>query len=108
MFLCETFIQIDASDVAIHLYYIAQEAVDNAIKHGQAAHIVIELTTVNDDIRLTVKDDGVGIGASADEREGMGLRLMRYRASLIGAGFEIGPSPGGGTLITCSLLSLRV
>jgi two-component system, LuxR family, sensor kinase FixL len=84
-----------------HLYRIAQEAVNNAVRHSEAEQIVIGLTTVNGSITLLVKDDGVGMPESPDENRGMGIRLMRYRANAIGAELEILPGDGGGTIVRC-------
>ena len=50
-----------------------------------------------------VRDNGVGIRPQARKASGSGLRIMRYRARVIGGALGIGPAPGGGTLVTCSL-----
>lgn len=88
--------------LATHLYRIVQEAVNNAIQHGKAKHIVITLTAVHDRGLLTIQDDGVGFQASAEEKPGMGLRSMRYRGRMIGARFKVCQEPSGGTVVTCS------
>lgn len=83
---------------AINLYRIAQEAVANAIKHGHARNISIRLGAANGKIRLTIADDGLGIGTADDkDRPGMGLHIMRYRANMLGATMEVRATPGGGT-----------
>ncbi len=89
--------------VATHLYRIAQEAVNNALQHAAAKGIVIALAADNGQLRLTVGDDGVGIPDSAEARGGMGLRIMRYRADLIGAAFEIRRSGERGTEVSARL-----
>lgn len=102
-FQCELPILIHDNAVATHLYYITQEAVTNAIKHGKAQHIVIGLTAANDLITLMVKDDGIGFPKGGKKHTGMGLRIMNYRASMIDAYLVIQPHAEGGTLLTCSL-----
>ena len=86
---------------ATHLYRIAQEAVNNAVRHAEAAAIDIALTADDGGIRLTVTDDGKGIEVRAGAAEGMGLRTMRYRASVLGGTLDITAGPGRGTKVTC-------
>jgi signal transduction histidine kinase len=95
---------VDIGDVsvAMNLYRIAQEAVTNAIKHGHAANIAIELAVRDGDLALTVSDDGVGFPASPAAPQGMGLQSMKYRAQLIGASVNIRRGGTGGTVVTCT------
>ena len=88
-----------------HLFYIAREAVTNAVKHARAKHIRVQLGGAEGRLRLVVQDDGMGLPASAEEerRHGMGLRIMRHRAALIGATLEVGLVEGGGTVVRCTL-----
>jgi PAS domain S-box-containing protein len=86
---------------AIHLYRIAQEAVNNAIKHGRAKKIVIGMNTQNNQVMLTIQDDGCGLPKSGPKASGMGLRVMNYRAAMIGASVVITAAQEGGTLVTC-------
>ncbi|HEU4679414.1 MAG TPA: PAS domain S-box protein, partial [Terrimicrobiaceae bacterium] len=88
--------------VATHLYRIAQEAVNNAARHGQPKTIVVALRRSAGGIKLTITDDGIGFSDSV-RSEGMGLHIMRYRAQLIGATLAIRPAKGGGTCVTCLL-----
>jgi PAS domain S-box-containing protein len=88
---------------ARHLYYVAQEAVANAIKHGQAKNVEICVADVGDHCVLTVRDDGIGFSEDAVTSAGMGLHIMRYRASMIHASFSIRPAPGGGTVVHLSI-----
>lgn len=102
-FRCEESIVIDGNAVAIHIYHIAQEAVNNAIKHGRAKNISISLTTGNDDnVILQVKDDGVGLPENLDINKGMGLHTMRHRAEIIGGKFDVRGDSAGGTIVQCS------
>ena len=73
------------------------------MKHGKARNISIRLSSDAEGVRLSVGDDGVGLPESFDEKKGMGLRTMRYRANVIGAAFRVAPNPGGGTVVQCAL-----
>lgn len=88
----------------VNLYYIAQEAINNAIRHGKAKRIKVRLERQRmkrgETIVLSVSDNGLGLPKKFEKREGMGLRIMRYRASDIGGILEIRQRAGGGTLIT--------
>jgi signal transduction histidine kinase len=88
--------------LAMHAYYIAQEAVMNAIKHGKSSQVEINLKQSNNDILLTVQDNGVGF-QPADCKRGMGIGIMRYRAKVIGATLEIESEPEKGTKIICKI-----
>jgi signal transduction histidine kinase len=94
--------------VGIHLYRIAQEAVSNAIRHGRARSIVIALDAAGASIMLSVTDDGAGLPPGARNKRGMGLQIMNYRASMIGATFDIKNLPAGGTRMICVLNPGRV
>lgn len=86
-----------------HLYRIAQETITNAIRHGKAKHITIRLDSAESAITLTITDDGIGLPENAQNKNGMGLRIMAYRASMIGATFNIGRLSARGTRVTCTL-----
>lgn len=89
---------------ATHLYLIAQEAVHNAVKHAQPRNIRVSLES-NDLLALCVQDDGSGMPAEpTEDHGGLGLRIMRNRASIIGATLTIQPAEPTGTLVTCTLL----
>jgi signal transduction histidine kinase len=93
-------------NVATHLYRIAQEAITNAVRHGKARNINIRLDSTADEIILTIIDDGIGLPENARNGEGLGLRIMAYRASMIGATFNIERASSlGGTRVTCTLAS---
>jgi signal transduction histidine kinase len=89
--------------VATHLYRIAQEALSNATKHGQAKRVVISLTKVQDRVVLAIQDDGVGLPKIQRASKGMGLRIMQYRAGMIGGTLTVERGPEGGTTVTCAL-----
>jgi signal transduction histidine kinase len=88
--------------VATHLYRIAQEAVSNAVKHGQAREVVLALTTGQHSTTLTMHDDGIGFQAYANKPTGMGVRIMHYRASMIGASLALHSDASNGTTVVCA------
>jgi two-component system sensor kinase FixL len=88
---------------ALHLYRIAQEAVNNAVKHAEARRVAIQLATESTGITLTIEDDGVGIPADWERHRGIGLTIMKYRAHIIDAEFEVARRPGGGTRVRCRM-----
>ncbi len=94
-------IQIENTNVIIHLYRIAQEAVTNAVRHGNASEIRIDLSRQNGGYALTVQDDGIGIVQSGKNAAGMGLHIMRYRAGMIRGALDVQKAESGGTRVTC-------
>lgn len=90
----------DAS-TAMHLYHIAQEGVTNAMRHGEAREIRIDLGSSDDLGLLTISDNGKGIAPESSRGTGLGLRIMKYRASMFGGSVEVKAATGGGTLIEC-------
>lgn len=86
-----------------HLYRIAQEAVSNAVKHGDASDVSIQLVVSKPHIRLMVEDNGTGFEENWDEKGGLGVRIMQFRAGLIGATLEISDSKKGGARVTCTI-----
>jgi PAS domain S-box-containing protein len=88
--------------IATHLFLIAKEAVHNAVKHAHARNIRITLKR-NHLLVLGVQDDGIGMVAPPSRNAGLGLRVMRNRAAIIGARLTIEPAEPSGTLITCAL-----
>jgi signal transduction histidine kinase len=85
-----------------NLYRIAQESINNALKHGHCRNISIALGAVDEEVILTIKDDGVGFPADVNSSAGMGLNIMNYRAKMIGALLDIRRGAGGGTIVLCS------
>ena len=96
-------VSIRNSDLATHLYRIAQEAVTNAIKHGQSRQIFIGLSHRRGNVILSIQDDGSGFTNRLKNKEGMGIRTMNYRANMIGASLDIQKNPTGGTVVVCTL-----
>jgi PAS domain S-box-containing protein len=98
-------ILIEDSTVETQLYYIVQEAVTNSIKHGKAENLNIELKKAGKKIHLNVKDDGIGIPEAIDLAKGLGLRIMFYRAGVIGASINIYRNGERGTAVSCIMQS---
>jgi signal transduction histidine kinase len=94
---------LEENGTATHLYRIAQEAVRNAVRHGRARHIQVELSANESDIELSISDDGVGLAPAHSRTDGLGLRIMAHRASMIGGTLTVEPMPDGGTLVLCRL-----
>jgi len=88
------------SFVATHVYLIAQEAITNAVRHGNATRCLITLANQESDLVLTIRDNGVGLSATASKSKGLGLRIMTHRAAMIGATLEI-RNQGDGTVVSC-------
>ena len=85
------------------IFRIAQEALRNALKHSQARHVSLSLLGDDKSICLVVEDDGRGISESGMSGEGMGLRIMAHRASLIGATVTVTQASRGGTRVNCQM-----
>jgi PAS domain S-box-containing protein len=100
---CERKVPITDNVAALHLYRIAQEAVTNALKHSGARTITLSLKLRQSLLTLSVADDGCGLPDAGLPGKGMGLRLMKYRADVIGADFVIARRKNLGTRMTCSL-----
>lgn len=89
---------------AAHLYRIAQEAVNNAVKHAEARSVQISLSAGDETVELSVTDDGKGFSTTGPEDDaGLGLHTMRYRADLIGGRLEIDERSDEGTLVHCRM-----
>ncbi len=101
---------IESNTVATHLYRIAQEAVNNAQRHGAARDIRVSLSADQHQIQLEVSDDGIGVGASSMNsngklNHGAGLQIMEYRASVIGGVLSILAGNNNGTTVRCTIPS---
>ncbi len=88
-------------NAATHLYLIAHEAVHNAIKHGKARCVTLSLTSAGGTGTLLIEDDGVGFGGACLDNTGLGLRIMNYRASMVGGALEVRPGEAGGVTVAC-------
>ena len=99
---CPEPVLVRDNTVATHLYRIAQEAVNNAVKHSRAGSILIELKTNHNRIELKVTDNGIGIPVSRHPTGGMGLHIMNYRAQAIGGTLNLERAARHGTVVSCS------
>jgi PAS domain S-box-containing protein len=101
-FRAELPVGVTDAGAATHLYRIAQEAITNAVKHGRAKRVLIDLTDAGDSFELKVIDDGRGFGRTKAPMAGMGLRIMKYRAAMLGATLGVHSTAGQGTTVTCA------
>jgi signal transduction histidine kinase len=86
-----------------HLYRIAQEAVQNSLRHSGASAIHIQLFSSEAILRLAVLDDGCGLQPENTHGPGLGMRTMRFRASAIGGKLQVGRREGGGNSVVCDV-----
>ncbi len=100
-FECENPVLIQDDAIATHLYHIAQEAVNNAMKHGQARNVTLRLMAEDGHGTLSVIDDGFGIDEDRKSGQGMGLSIMTYRSSMIGGRLEVKRNGTRGTIVSC-------
>lgn len=98
---CPDWVEQPDQATATHLFRIAQEALSNALRHARPRQVQIALHFVPEGLFLSIRDDGTGMQTRPDEGNGMGLRIMQYRAQVIGAALHIGPADGAGTVVTC-------
>jgi signal transduction histidine kinase len=91
-------LRLDETD-ASHLYRIAQEALTNSARHGHATLVDISLIVTKKTFLLRITDNGEGFRLPMSPYTGMGLKIMQYRAGIIGAKFEIAPNVPRGTMV---------
>ncbi|MCX7678080.1 MAG: response regulator [Spirochaetes bacterium] len=94
-------IEIENDLVASNIFYIIKEAVDNALMHGKANNILVSVSK-KEGILLRIDDDGKGM-PKQQPSEGLGIKIMRYRAWLVGAALEITTNAAGGVSVICLL-----
>ncbi|XHR28338.1 MAG: PAS domain S-box protein [Chthoniobacteraceae bacterium] len=96
-------VSVESQDVATHLFRITQEAVNNAMKHGQASRVFITLKNSGQGLILAIRDNGVGIPEDRPLSTGMGIQIMHHRAAAIDAEITIRRAGKRGTVVTCKL-----
>lgn len=96
-------IQLGERTTAEHLYRIIQETINNAVKHGQATAITVSVAESSQFIRFRISDNGTGFPKNWRSQQGLGVRIMEFRARLIGASLDIANKPKKGAVITCTL-----
>ena len=89
--------------VNTHFFRIIQEAMGNAARHSKANRLTIALAGSKDQIRARIQDNGTGIDFANVNGRGMGLRIMKHRANVIGATLDIRNGSKSGTIVTCTL-----
>ncbi len=103
--LCEVdaSIAIQNNDIEAHLFRIAQEAVNNALRHGKPSKVKLSLQHVNQtECELRIEDDGAGLKKTKGGKPGgIGVRVMDYRANLIGARLTVKAKPRRGVVVIC-------
>lgn len=94
---------------ATHVYRIAQEALTNAMRHSEATEVRIALTASRGELQLEVTDNGQGFpttagldAATSFGSNGLGLKIMRYRAQMLGGNLAVGANAAGGASVRCS------
>jgi len=88
-------------DITEHIYHILHEALNNAVRHGEASNITVGVEESPNAITVYVQNDGTSI--PTENQEGMGLPLMRYRAARIGASLTLEGGPGQDTVLKCRI-----
>ncbi len=102
-FISDGAVRIGDVNVVRQFYRIAQEAVNNAIRHGKGKHIRIHLDQKDGLITLTVTDDGKDSSKSAVKPSAMGLHIMNYRARAMGGTLNVQSVRGKGTTVICTV-----
>jgi PAS domain S-box-containing protein len=95
-------------NTATHLYRIVQEALGNALRHGRPTRVTVQLRVEGGQIELAITDDGPGFDRRAVRPSGLGLKIMRFRAQMIGGDLTVESLPGAGTTIRCHCPTPRV
>jgi len=106
---CVPEVAITDANASLNLYRIVQEAVHNALHHGDAHKLTITLTRYGEVLSLAIIDDGCGISdvvKAKKSAQGMGLKLMEYRAQQLGATLKLLPRPEGGLEIRVEMKAI--
>ncbi len=110
-FECAPPVLVADNSAALHLYRIAQEAMNNAVKHGRASCILVKLISDGQSITLSVEDNGTGLRKPAGDsahlagshKSGLGLETMRFRARSLGGTFKVRQGAQGGASVICTV-----
>lgn len=104
LFRCNGTVAVHNHDCANHLYRIAQEAIQNALRHGKPQEVVVSLARRDERVILEVQDDGGGFDPEVQAKsQGIGLSTMKYRAGAMNGFFEFARHPGGGVIVRCTV-----
>ena len=93
--------------IAMHLYRICQEALTNVLRHSGATSVTVRVYREDGQIHFCVQDNGRGVTENGQAKEGMGLRIMAFRARIINASLKILPGEACGTRVLCSIIEPR-
>jgi signal transduction histidine kinase len=99
---CSEGLVIQDRGTANHLFRLAQEAINNSVKHGKAKRVSLSLERLNGSAVLSICDDGIGFRDNALPGQGLGLRIMNYRAQKVGGTLDVRTAPAGGVHIRCT------
>jgi two-component system CheB/CheR fusion protein len=101
---CPEAVEVENSTTASHLFRIAQELVQNAVKHAKPKRILVGLYNAPGGLRLEVTNDGKPFHGPKRRRRGMGWHFIQFRADAIGAALKFFPGdpPDGGTRVVCT------
>jgi two-component system CheB/CheR fusion protein len=100
---CPSPVLLEDLTTGAHLLRIAQEALNNAVRHGHATEVTITLESEPHQLTLSVQDNGIGLPPVPADSDGMGIHIMHYRSRMIGATLQIDSMPGNGTTVRCTL-----
>ena len=101
-FRCHAAVRVPNQATATHLFRIAQEAINNAMKHGEASRVLITLTNGVKGLVLAIRDNGIGIPVDVPTT-GMGMEIMRHRADAIGGTLSVSRGGRSGTVVCCTV-----
>jgi two-component system CheB/CheR fusion protein len=102
-FECPSPVLVSGHNAATHLYRIAQEAVNNAIRHGHPSQIRIKLDSDPEKIVLGIQDNGKGISSKNGDGKGLGLHIMQYRADAVNGSLVVHSTSQRGTEVFCTV-----
>ncbi len=95
-------LRVNSSDTRLHLFRLAQEAIRNAVSHGNATRITLSLSRRKDSVcRLVIRDNGPGFPDRPTSHEGLGIRLMKHRCRQFGGTLNLSNSRNGGAVVEC-------
>jgi two-component system sensor kinase FixL len=100
-------ISIGDNSKATHIYYIIQEALNNAVKHAKSKNVTIELKRHGRGINISVSDDGIGMPENIQDREGLGIIFMKYRVDIIGGVLDFKKGAPSGTVVNCFISEIE-
>ena len=98
---CSEAVFVHDHAVATHLYRIAQETVQNAMKHTNATQILVRLFQEADSIHLSVTDNGLGTNKEDERDFDIGLEIIKFRTTMAGGRLQVERNPAGGTMVSC-------